>query len=179
MGTAFDDLICVGVVIGTHGLRGDLKVRPVTDGANSLLDARTVQMRHPQTGASGDYRPVRVVTHKKWLLLRLKGYEDINRVQSLIGCEVLMPAEDLPDLAADEFYWRQLEGLAVIDRSRGPIGTLEDMFTTAAHDIYVVQGEFGEVLVPAVEQFVVEIDLEKQTMLVDLPEGLVPEPDEV
>jgi 16S rRNA processing protein RimM len=61
----------------------------------------------------------------------------------------------------------------------GELGTLDDLFTTAAHDIYVVNGRFGEVLIPAVDEFVVEVDLPGRRMSVDLPEGLVRESDEV
>ena len=56
---------------------------------------------------------------------------------------------------------------------------VEEVFTTAAHDIYVVRGRYGEVLIPAVAEFVVEIDRDGRRMTVDLPEGLVPENDEV
>jgi 16S rRNA processing protein RimM len=86
---------------------------------------------------------------------------------------------DLPDLADDEFYWFEIEGLTVVDRTRGEIGILEDMFSTAAHDIYVVRGRLGEILIPAVDEFVLGVDQEERRMTVDLPEGLVPDTDEV
>ena len=95
----------------------------------------------------------------------------------MVGCEVLMPYAELPAAESDEDYWFDLEGLTVIDRRRGEIGRLNDLFATAAHDIYVVTGPFGEVLIPAVKKFVIEIDQQKKTMLVDLPDGLVAEVD--
>jgi 16S rRNA processing protein RimM len=172
------DLFRVGVVIGTHGLRGDLKIRLLSDDSSSLLDARQVVFRKAD-GEAICLTPARAVLHKGNILLRLCGLESIDAVQSLVGCDVFLRYGDLAKLPDQEFYWFELEGLKVVDRSRGEIGTLEDLFTTPAHDIYVVHGRYGEVLIPAVEEFVVEVDLEGRRMVVDLPEGLIQEPDEV
>jgi len=173
-----DQLLVFGVVAGTHGLKGDLKVRPSSGDSDSLLDAPEIFLRR---GAEEpvSQRPARVAFHKGNILLRLQGLESIEAVQSLVGCEVLMRYSDLPELVDDEFYWFEIKGLTVVDQSRGEIGTLEDMFSTAAHDIYVVRGPLGEILIPAVDEFVLEIDREGRRMTVDLPEGLVPDPDEV
>ena len=73
----------------------------------------------------------------------------------------------------------QLQGLQVTDRTRGELGVLEELLETGAHDIYVVRGRFGEVMIPAVSQFIVEVDAESGRMTVDLPEGLVPEADDL
>jgi len=178
MVAAPDELLRLGVVTGTHGLRGDLKVRLFTDEPSALLDAREIYLRGRQ-GELTVCRVAAVKTHKGSVLLRLQGLENIDAVQTLVGCEVLMPRGELPVLADDEFYWFELEGLSVTDRRCGDLGVLEEMFTTSAHDIYVVRGRYGEVLIPAVAAFVVEIDRDGRRMLVDLPEGLVPGKDEI
>ncbi len=171
-------LFPLGVVVGTHGLRGDLKVRPSTPDSRSLLAAKEVTLR--DRGGQLDTRePARAVPQKGNVLLRLRGVETIEAAQHLVGCEVLMRYADLPDLDNDEFYWYELQGLRVVDRTRGELGTLDELMVTGAHDIYVVNGRFGEVMIPAVGQFVLEIDLESGQMTVDLPEGLVSNADEV
>ncbi|HXV20573.1 MAG TPA: ribosome maturation factor RimM [Desulfuromonadales bacterium] len=178
MVAAADELLRLGVVTGTHGLRGDLKVHPITDEPSALLAAREVCLR----GRQGELIPCRVAAvkaHKGSVLLRLQGFENIDAAQTMVGCEVLMPRGELPALTDDEFYWFELEGLSVVDRRRGNLGVLEEMFSTAAHDIYVVRGRYGEVLIPAVKEFIVEIDRDGRRMLVDLPDGLVPEKDEI
>lgn len=174
MKTAGDDLFLLGVVVGTHGLRGDLKVRPLADNSESLLHASQVFLRRGNEAVR--QVPSQVTFHKGNYLLRLQGCENIEAVQPLVGSEVLMAFADLPELPAEEYYWFELEGMTVVDRIRGELGVLEEVFTTAAHDIYVVRGPHGEILVPAVEQFVLEIDPEERRMLVDLPEGLIEEP---
>jgi 16S rRNA processing protein RimM len=178
MEAAADDLLPVGVTIGTHGLRGDLKVRPLSDDASALLAAAEIFLRCRQQGPV-PYRIVSAKEHKANVLLRFQGCDSIDAVQSLVGCEVLMRRSDLPALSEAEYYWFELEGLNVRDRRYGDLGILEEMFSTAAHDIYVVHGRFGEILVPAVEEFIVEVDREGRRMLVDLPEGLVPENNEI
>lgn len=178
MRPAADELFRLGVVAGTHGLRGDLRVRPLAPDAFALLDARRVFLRR-----SGEEPvaclPLRASVHKGQILLRLEGRESIDDVQALAGADVLVRRADLADPPAGEPYWLDLQGIAVVDRTLGDLGTLEDLFTTAAHDVYVVHGTYGEVLIPAVDAFITKIDHEARRMLVDLPAGLVPEVDEV
>ena len=169
-----ESLLEIGKIVGTHGLRGDLKIRLNSGDPDILLNAEQIVLHLP-SGERLAVKAVRQAVHKGQVLLRLQGFESINLVEHMPGGLVLLPEAQLPELEEDEFYWSQLTGLQVIDRSRGPIGNLRQIFTTAAHDTYVVKGEYGEVMIPAVAQFVLEIDLEKQVMNVDLPEGLIPE----
>lgn len=178
MGIDRDDLFCLGVVIGTHGLRGDLKVKLHSGEASAILDRPGVFLCD-ETGQFTAYDVVRAVTRSRDVLLRLRGVDHISLAESLIGQQLWMRLVDLPDLADDEYYWRDLEGLEVVDRRRGSIGTLSDLMPTPAHDIYVVRGPFGEILIPAVDQFIVAVDLEQRRLEVDLLDGFISEPDEV
>lgn len=171
-----EEFFCFGVVIGTHGLRGDLKIRPLTGDSSALEGAQTILFRRPD-GTVAEYPPVRVAIHKGNLLVRLQGFENVEATAPLVGSEVLMRFDDLTDLPEDEFYWFELQGMTVVDAKLGELGVLEDLFTTAAHDIYVVRGRFGEVLIPAVGEIVTEIDRDGNRILVDLPKGLVAEPE--
>jgi 16S rRNA processing protein RimM len=168
-----DELFTYGRIVGLHGLRGDLRVRPQTSGSDALCTVDEVFLRD----ASGHLTccvPVRAVLHKGLVLLRLQDHETINLAEKLVGAEVLMRLADLPELDENENYWHQIQGLTVVDRQRGELGTLQDMFATPAHDIYVVQGPFGEVLIPAVPALIIAVDLAGRRIEVDLPEGLVP-----
>lgn len=177
MSTSGIDLFLFGKIVGTHGLKGDLKVRPLTRDSTVLCDAGEVILRSGNdTGTS--FIPVRATAHKGNILLRLKGFENIDLVSPFIGQDVLMHRSELTDVDSADFYWQELQGIEVVDQRCGLIGTLEDMFTTAAHDVYVVQGPFGEVLIPVVDRFVCDVDTAGNRMMVDLPEGLVPESDE-
>ena len=169
-----ESLLEIGDIVGTHGLRGDLKVRLKSGDPDLLLTLEHVYLRLP-TGKVSNLAITRQILHKGRVLLRLRGYDSIDSAESIIGSQVLLAEDMLPDLGEDEYYWGQLEGLQVIDQQQGEVGTLRDLISTAAHDTYVVNGCFGEILIPAVHQFILGIDLQAGIMRVDLPDGLIPE----
>lgn len=175
MSRAQQDMFEVGVVTGLHGLRGDLKVKTHTPGSASLLAARQVSLHRVAEPQPLACEVARAVLHKGAVLLRLRGFESIEAVSSFKGAAVFMPLADLPEPEEDESYWYELEGAEVFDERLGLIGVLEDVFETAAHDIYVVRGQFGEVMIPAVDELILEFDEEKKHLHVDLPDGLVNE----
>lgn len=157
---------------GSHGLRGDLKVRTVTSGSQVLLDADRVTLQC-RNGQRLEAEVITASVHKQQILLRLAGYEDVNQIGMLLGAEVLMSLARLPELEDDSCYWHQLEGLQVVDSSLGEIGILTRVFETAGHDVYVTEGRYGEVMIPAVAAFITAVDLEHRVMKVTLPEGLI------
>lgn len=165
-------LLEIANIVGTHGLRGDLKVRLTSGNPDFLLTTKQICLRLPN-GKTLNLDITRQVLHKGQVLLRLQGYESINLAEPLVGGQVLLAEHLLPDLSDDEYYWGQLEGLQVIDRRQGDIGRVKQLITTAAHDTYVVNGRFGEVLIPAVHQFVLEVNPEEGVIHVDLPDGLI------
>ncbi|MBW6507993.1 MAG: ribosome maturation factor RimM [Desulfuromonadales bacterium] len=169
-----DHLLHVADVVGTHGLRGDIKVRAHSGDLFVLLTVAEVVLEAPN-GAVILASVSRQIPHKGVALMRLKGFDRIELAEPLVGSKVKVPESALPELDDDEYYWQELSGLQVIDRHYGDLGRLVRIFTTAAHDTYVVEGVYGEVLIPAVKEFVLAIDLEQGVVKVDLPAGLVPE----
>ncbi|MCF6179384.1 MAG: ribosome maturation factor RimM, partial [Geopsychrobacter sp.] len=167
-----DSLVESGLVTGTHGLRGDLKVRALSGDPQALLTAEVLYLRTPD-GHLRKTTPLRQSLHKGLVLLRLVGFESLTAVEGLRGGKILLDQDSLPALDKDEFYWHQIEGASVIDRQQGEIGVLKSMFTTAAHDNWVVEGAYGEVMIPVVEAFIVKVDVQLGRIEVDLPEGLI------
>ena len=167
-----DSLVESGQIVGTHGLRGDLKVRPLSGDAAPLLSAEEVFLRLPD-GRIQKTKLLRQSLHKGIVLLKFEGFESLTAVEGLKGCRVLLDRALLPALDEDEFYWHQIEGARVIDRQYGDIGRLKSMFTTAAHDTWVVEGADGEVMIPVVAEFVMAIDFNQKLINVDLPDGLI------
>lgn len=170
---AADDLMAVGVVAGTHGLRGDLKLRPLPTAAPALPYLQELYLQG-RDGRLTLHRVVQSKPHKQHLLVRLAGLESLDLVQPLVGQTALARRRDLPALPADAHYWYELEGLAVIDRRRGLLGHVTGLFATGAHDILTVDGERGEILIPSLPQFVLKTDPSAGELQVDLPDGLVP-----
>ena len=166
----------VGIIVGTHGLRGDLKIRPLPTGDIALKHAEQVFIR----GDGEDFIPhliVRITRHKKHFLLRLDGLQSLEAVRSFIGQSVWMSQDSLPVLADSRYYWHQLEGLEVVDSQYGTLGNVAGMFSTGAHDILEIKTPETEILIPAIPEFIVKIDEQSRQLIVQLPEGLVPRDD--
>ncbi len=169
-----ESLLDIGTIVGTHGLRGDLKVRLKSGDPDVLMAMEQIHLLLP-TGEALTVDINRRVLHKGQVLLRLSRYDTINLAEPLIGAQVLIDKDNLPELDGDQYYWGDLKGIAVVDRDRGELGRLVHLFTSAAHDTYVVKGPFGEILIPAVRQFILDVDLDDRMMQVVLPDGLIPE----
>jgi 16S rRNA processing protein RimM len=169
-----EDLLEVGVVIGIHGLRGDVKIRPLPTGDLALPDAREVYLKDSRDFLVA-YKTVRSSKHKQNILLRLAGLENLAAAESLVGASIWMAKAELPELDEEQYYWSDLEGLEVVDPQQGRLGRVVGMFATAAHDILEVDSPAGELLIPAIEPFLVRVDRDAQQLHVNLPEGLVPE----
>lgn len=169
-----NDLMEVGVVIGIHGLRGDLKIRPLPTGDLALPGARKVFLKDSQ-GLLVQHEAVRSTQHKQNILVRLAGLDNLYAVEPLVGSSVWMAKEDLPELADEHYYWSDLDGLEVIDQQKGVLGRVVGMFATPAHNILEVDGSAGEILIPAIEPFLMRVDRDQGQLHVNLPEGLIPE----
>jgi 16S rRNA processing protein RimM len=169
-----EDLLEVGVVIGFHGLRGDFKVRPLPTGHLALPGARKVYLMDSE-GLPVQHEAVRSSQHKQNILLHLSGFDSLAAVEPLMGASVWMAKTDLPELDDDQYYWSDLDGLEVVDQQQGVLGHVVGMFATPAHDILEVDGLTGEILIPAIEPFLVQVDRDKGQLHVNLPDGLVPE----
>jgi len=161
----------IGTVVGVHGINGYLKV--VSFAENSEPFTRGGQV-YVETGEGGqesytirDCRP-----HKKLLRVSFEAIETREAAQGLMGAELFINRSELPELEDDTWYWHDLIGLAVYENDTY-IGRVDHIFATGANDVLVVKNEDeAERLVPVIESIVRQIDLEKKTIQVDLPEGL-------
>ena len=155
----------LGVLVKPWGIRGEQTVH-LYNKASDLLE------RVDAVFVSGEALEARWVGIRsaRWVgkryVLHLDGIDSIEDADVLRGLELSVPEEWLPELEEDEVYVRDLLGMAVVDAQGEPLGTLEDVFSTAGHDVYVVRGESGESLIPATQEYVLEVDLQARTMRV-------------
>jgi 16S rRNA processing protein RimM len=105
--------------------------------------------------------------------VRFDGITEVAAASRLVGCEVWISPGDVSFPAGEDEHPAALVGMSVRDARLGEIGVVEDFFATAAHGILVVQGEYGEVLLPNVPGFKKMVDWKERRLLVELPEGLV------
>jgi len=157
------DPITIGTIVGTHGVRGTVRVRPAGTG------------EHLREGVSpfvaGTHRPIRDVRDTpKGFLLDLKGVDDRRAAAALRGEPLLLDRAELDAPEEDEFYVGDLVGLLALDEAGGRLGEVAETFETAAHEVLVVRAGAGDVLVPFTMEHVPEVDIESGRVTVRPPE---------
>jgi len=166
--------LAIGRIIAPHGIRGEVKVEVLTDfperfkpGAHVFLGAGT---EDPEA------RPAKIVAarpHKGGFLVKLDIVPDRNAAELVRNRYLLIPAADAMPLGEHENYLHDLIGLQVETTDGQHLGELREVLFTNANDVYVVRGPAGEVLLPAIRDVVLQVDLSTRRMVVALPEGLL------
>lgn len=165
-------LIGLGQVSGAHGVGGALKVRPTADAATTDPEVFAALGEVVIHGKS--FEVLKAERHKNQVLLLLSGVTTRSLAEALVGCEVQGDRGRFPRLPEGEYYWFQVLGLPVINVADGALlGYLYQIIPTPAHDVYVVRQGEREIMLPAVEEVVLEIDLRAGCIRVSPPEGLL------
>lgn len=165
-------LVPLGRVVGVHGLKGMLRVG--ISGRSSDLDPETFVGLGKILLGDEQFQVLKAVQGSRHVLLRLFGIDSREQAETLVGREVRGEAHRFPKLPPGEYYWFQVLGLPVVHAGDGTVlGHLEEIWPTGAHDVYVVRRGTREVLLPAVEEVIQEIDLQEGCLKVWPPEGLL------
>lgn len=163
-------LLILGKVTAVHGLKGYVKVWSFAESNTVFAPGTSVVIRFSDKG-SKCCEILKATTHKRGLLMLFKGI-DRNAAESIVGAEICMPRSDLPALEPDTFYWEDLMGIRVEDINTGYLGVIDSIMPTGSNDVYVVKDGSNERLVPALPWVILSVDLSREVMRIDLPEGL-------
>lgn len=163
--------VLLGKIIATHGVKGQLRVFLFSGEFSSIAGLDTVMVKAPNHGME-TFEVAAAARHGKKVLLTLKNYDNVNQVLHLVGRELYVERDQLPELPEGEYYWRDLVGLRVVTDQGEMLGTLTEIIATGSNDVYVVQGREREYLIPALEEVVLEVNLDDGVMKVSPPEGL-------
>ena len=164
-----DPPLPIGKVVKAHGLKGHLKVLPYGDTLSTLAADEKITGCLPD-GTWVSLTTAEVHPHQKVFLLLSHEISTVEEARRLVGAELCVPESRLPLTEPDEFYWYQLIGLEVMSTDGQKLGTLEEIIETGSNDVYVVRQGGEEILVPAIQEVVREVDLQRRLMTVDLPE---------
>ncbi len=167
-----EELIPVGKIIDTHGIKGQVKLHSYSGNAESLAEAHFITLKSP-SGKLSEYALKGFKPNAGRFIITLKDFDDINQVIPLVGSEVCLKRSQLPPLEADEYYWNDLIGLRVETVDGIQIGTIADIFETGSNDVYVVKGNDREYLIPAIADVVTAIDLQAGKVTITLLDGLL------
>lgn len=167
-----EERLQVGVIASTHGVRGEVKVFPTTDDVKRfkrlkevILDAGKEQLPLEIEG---------VKFFKQFAILKFKGIDNINDIEKYKGKSLFVTRENAVKLKKDEYFIADLMGLKVLDEEEKEIGVLKDVMETGANDVYVIALHDGrELLLPAIRQCVLAVDVEEGFIKIHILEGLL------
>lgn len=166
-----EQFLQVGVISTTHGVRGEVKVFPTTDDAKRFKKLKKVILDAGKEQIPLEIQGVKFF--KQFVILKFKGIDNINDIERYKGRPLLVNREDAVDLEEDEYYIGDLIGMSVVT-DEGEKGTLVDVMETGANEVYIVEFEnLGEVLIPAIHDCILDVDIEEMMMQVHLLPGLV------
>lgn len=161
-----DKEIVIGKIVAPHGVRGDIRIMPLTDRPEQFLNLSYLLL---EDGRQLTVKAARF--HKRMVLVSTKEITTMNDAELLRDNKILIRAEDLPPLEEGRFYVADLIGLPVFDEEGKQLGTFKDSITTGSNDVYIVAVPGGkDLLIPALKIYVQEINLQEKRIVVKLPE---------
>ena len=156
-----DNLLQVGAILDTHGLRGEVKVFPTTDDPSRYDDLEEVELLTKE-GKYLHLEVERVRYFKNLVIVKFKHYDNINDIEQYKKCNLYVTRENAVELEEDEYFVADLIGLTAKSDEGEVLGTLIDVLTTGANDVYVVEYNGKEVLIPSIKECILNVDLEKR-----------------
>ena len=155
----------MGRITGLFGVRGWVKVYSYTEPREAVLNYDRWLL-----GRRDGWQEATVAEgqrHGKTIIARLDGYVDRDQAAGLVGADIGVPREAMPETDGDQYYWSDLEGLRVLHRDGTELGQLAYLLETGAHDVMVVQGEQERLIPFVLDKVVIGVDLDKGEIEVD------------
>ena len=168
-------MLNVGKIVNTHGIRGEVKVYPQTDFPDvRFKPGAKLTMYPPESGSPIAVEVASAREQKKMYVVKIKGFDNINDVEKYKGWELKVPEEDRVPLEEGEYYVRDIVGCEVFTEEGELLGTVTDTLSPGANDIWVVKMPKGkELLLPVIDDVVLDVDVAARKIKVHLMEGLL------
>lgn len=167
-----EKMLQVGAITSTHGIRGEVKVFPTTDDVNRFKKLKEVVLDTGKEQLTLEIQGVKFF--KQFVILKFKGYDNINDIEKYKGKNLYVTRENAVKLEEDEYFIADMIGSVVEDEEGKVLGTLKDVMQTGANDVYIVENEAGqELLFPAIKQCILNVDVEQQKITVHVMPGLL------
>ena len=166
------DLLQVGIITSTHGVRGEVKVYPTTDDPRRFRRLKEVVLDTGKEKMNLEIEGVKFF--KQFVILKFKGLDNINDIEKYRQKSLYVTRKNAVRLQRDEYFIADLIGLKVQDEDGKELGTVKDVIETGANDVYEVEMADGKsLLLPAIKQCILNVDVENGTMQVHVLEGLL------
>ena len=167
-----EDLLQVGAITSTHGVRGEVKVFPTTDDVKRFKRLKEVILDTGREELTLEIEGVKFF--KQFVILKFKGFDNINDIEKYKGKSLYVTRANAVRLRKDEYFIADLQGLKVVDEEGKEFGILRDVMETGANDVYIIDMTDGRgVLIPAIKECVLEVDMEAGVMKIHVMDGLL------
>lgn len=167
-----ENLFQVGIISSTHGIKGEVKVFPTTDDEKRFKKLKEVLLDTGKEKICLEIESVKFF--KQFVILKFKDYDSINDIEKYKGKSLFVTRENAVKLKKDEYFIADLIGVEVISEDGALKGNLTDVTQTGANDVYVISLEDGrELLLPAIKDCVLDVNLEENRMIIHVLEGLL------
>ena len=167
--------LLIGKITSLHGIKGNIKIYPYAESI-AVFKPKNVVLVQKTDGSEKPYAIQWAKPHQRTVLVSFEEVNSCETAETLIGSRIYIEKRILPEPDNGSYYWFDIIGLSVYTIDKQYIGKVASIIPTGANDVYVVTNpdinEENEVLIPAVDTIVLDINLKKKKMLVDLPEGL-------
>ena len=167
-----EEMLKVGIIVSTHGVRGEVKVFPTTDDP-----ARFKGLKEVMLDAGKETIPLEIGNvkfFKQFVILKFKGIDNINDIERYRKCPLMVTRENAVALGEGEYFVADMIGMETVTEDGERFGTLKDVLRTGANDVYVIESaKHGEVLIPAIKECVLNVDIEERRMRIHLMDGLI------
>lgn len=167
-----EQLMEIGQIVNTYGIKGFVKVMPFTDNINRFEDLDSIYLQTKKGLETFEIEEVKY--SKNMVLLKLKGIDDINVAENYRNCYLKIDRKDAVELPEDTYFIVDLLDMEVETEEGEALGKIIDVYPTGSNDIYVVKNEEGkQILLPAISQVVKTVDIQNKKMIVHLLNGLI------
>ncbi len=167
-----ENLLQVGIISSTHGIKGEVKVFPTTDDVSRFKMLKEVLLDTGREKITLNIESVRFF--KQFAIIKFKGYDNINDIELYKGKSLFVTRENAVTLEEDEYFIADLIGICVVSDDESLQGKLRDVIETGANDVYIIDLEDGrELLLPAIKECVLQIDLDENIMKIHVLDGLL------
>lgn len=170
-GEEMEELLRVGRIINVHGIKGEVKILPLTDDINRFYSLKSVFAENKKSIIPLTIANIRM--HKKAVLITFEEITTRNQAEELKGLYLNIKREDAIELSEDQYFITDLIGIEVQSLDGKKIGMIKDVLQTTSTDIYVIKTQSKEILVPARKEIFKEIDVNAKKAKADIPEDLM------
>ncbi len=165
------DRFQIGVITSTHGVKGEVKVYPTTDDVKRFKSLKQVVADTGKEKLTLHVSGVKFF--KQFVILKFEEYNSINETEFLRQAKLIVGRNDAIPLKKDEYYIADLIGIKCVTDTGEELGTLKDVLETGANDVYIIDSGKDEILIPAIKDCILDIDVENGIMKIHLLEGLI------